>query len=51
VALLGGVWLAYAGGGARGSFCDRRIALWSLLVPLAMLLLVIVRDLARPLEL
>jgi uncharacterized membrane protein YoaK (UPF0700 family) len=49
--LLGAVWLAYAGGAAVGSYVDGQIALWSLLVPLAILALVIARDIVHPLAL
>ena len=51
VALLGAVFLLYAGGGLLGSFSDGRIRLWSLLVPIAVLLMVIAGDLRRPLQL
>lgn len=50
VALLGAVFLVYAGGGIAGSFSDGRIRLWSLLVPIAVLLSVIVADVRRPLH-
>lgn len=48
--LLGGVWLTYTAGGLLGSFCDSRVMLWSLLVPLAVLLSLIVMDLRRPFQ-
>jgi uncharacterized membrane protein YoaK (UPF0700 family) len=51
VLLLGSVWLAYAVGGVAGSLADRRLDLWALLVPLAILGAVIAVDLVRPLEL
>ncbi|MGH7123398.1 MAG: YoaK family protein [Stellaceae bacterium] len=51
VLLLGAVWLAYVGGGVLGSFSDSRIELWSLAIPLSILLFVIASDLRRPLEL
>lgn len=51
VALLGSVWLGYAAGAVLGSYLDGRIALWALLVPLAILLVVIGRDLRRPIAL
>ena len=44
-ALLGGVFLAYVAGGVAGSFSDARIELWSLLVPIAILVAVIAVDL------
>ena len=50
VALLGAVFLFYAGGGITGSFSDGHIRLWSLLVPISVLLAVILTDLRRPLE-
>jgi uncharacterized membrane protein YoaK (UPF0700 family) len=49
--ILAAVWLAYAGGGVLGSFCDGRLALWALAIPLAVLVAVIARDLHRPLSL
>ena len=49
--LLGAVWLTYVAGGVLGSFCDGRARLWSLLVPLAVLLVLVGVDLRRPLEL
>lgn len=49
--LLAAVWLTYVGGGVLGSFCDSRVALWSLLIPLGVLAAVIAADLRRPLEL
>ncbi len=51
VLLLAAVWLAYAGGATLGSFLDGRISLWALGIPLAILVLVIARDLQQPLEL
>jgi uncharacterized membrane protein YoaK (UPF0700 family) len=51
VLLLAAVWLAYAGGAILGGFCDEQVALWSLFVPLGVLLAVIVLDLRRPLDL
>jgi uncharacterized membrane protein YoaK (UPF0700 family) len=48
VRILAVVWLAYAGGGMLGSFLDSRLELWALVVPLALLLIVIARDLRRP---
>jgi uncharacterized membrane protein YoaK (UPF0700 family) len=50
VALLCVVFLLYVGGGVAGSFSDGRIRLWSLLVPIVVLLAVIMTDLRRPLE-
>jgi uncharacterized membrane protein YoaK (UPF0700 family) len=49
--LLAAIWLTYAGGGVLGSFCDGRIALWSLLIPLGVLAAVIATDVRHPLEL
>jgi uncharacterized membrane protein YoaK (UPF0700 family) len=49
--LLGAVWTAYAAGAVLGSYLDGRIALWALLAPLGVLVLVVVRDLVRPLTL
>lgn len=51
VLLLAAVWLAYAAGGIVGSLLDRRLELWALVVPLALLLVVIARDVRRPLQL
>jgi uncharacterized membrane protein YoaK (UPF0700 family) len=51
VLVLGAVFLAYASGGVLGSFCDGRIRLWSLLVPLAVLAALIAVDLRRRIEL
>lgn len=51
VAQLGAVFLVYVGGGVAGSFADGHIRLWSLLVPIAALLIVIAIDLRRPLQL
>ena len=51
VALLGAVFLLYVCGGVLGSFSDGRIRLWSLLVPIAVLVAVIAGDLRRPLQL
>jgi uncharacterized membrane protein YoaK (UPF0700 family) len=51
VLLLGAVWLTYVAGGILGSFCDSQVELWSLLGPLAVLLLLIAADLRRPFEL
>lgn len=51
VLLLGAVWLSYTSGAILGSFCNQRVALWSLLLPLGALLVVIGTDLHRPLEL
>jgi uncharacterized membrane protein YoaK (UPF0700 family) len=51
VRVLGAAWLGYVAGGVSGSFCDGRIRLWSLAIPLALLLAVIVGDLRRPLDL
>jgi uncharacterized membrane protein YoaK (UPF0700 family) len=51
VFLLGAVFLTYVAGAVLGSFCDGRIRLWSLLLPLAVLLTLIAIDLHRPLEL
>jgi uncharacterized membrane protein YoaK (UPF0700 family) len=51
ILLLASVWLAYAAGAVVGSFSDRQVKLWALLIPLAILLLVITRDLVHPLEL
>jgi uncharacterized membrane protein YoaK (UPF0700 family) len=49
VLLLGTVWIAYVGGGVLGSFCDRNLRLWSLLIPLALLVAIAARDIRRPL--
>jgi uncharacterized membrane protein YoaK (UPF0700 family) len=49
--LLAGVWLCYLGGATGGSILDEKIELWSLTVPLALLLVVVLGDLLRPLEL
>jgi uncharacterized membrane protein YoaK (UPF0700 family) len=49
--LLAAVWVVYVGGAILGSFCDGRVELWSLLIPLAVLAAVIATDLRRPLEL
>jgi uncharacterized membrane protein YoaK (UPF0700 family) len=51
ILLLGAVWLTYVAGGILGSFCDSQVELWSLLGPLAVLLLLISVDLRRPFEL
>jgi len=48
VVLLASVWSAYTAGGVLGSFCDGRIKLWSLALPLAVLAAIIARDLRRP---
>lgn len=50
VALLGAVFLLYAAGGIAGSFSDSRIQLWSLFVPIGVLLLVVALDLRRSIE-
>jgi len=50
-AILAAVWLAYTAGGVLGSYCDARVTTWSLLVPLAALLVVIAVDMHRPIEL
>jgi uncharacterized membrane protein YoaK (UPF0700 family) len=49
--LLGAVFLSYAAGGLMGSYCDGRIALWALLLPLAALASLIAADARRPLGL
>jgi uncharacterized membrane protein YoaK (UPF0700 family) len=51
VLLLAGVWLAYTAGAVLGSYVDQQVRLWSLSIPLAILLSVIARDLLHPLEL
>jgi len=51
ILLLAAVWSAYAGGAITGSYLDSRIELWALVIPLAILGLVIARDLVRPLTL
>jgi len=51
VLLLAAVWLAYTGGAVGGSYLDGQIELWALIVPLAILGLVIARDLVHPLRL
>jgi len=50
VLVLGSVFAAYAGGALVGSLLDSRIALWSLLIPLGVLLAAIELDVRRPLE-
>jgi uncharacterized membrane protein YoaK (UPF0700 family) len=51
IVLLGAVFLTYVTGGVLGSYCDSQIALWALLLPLAMLCSLIVIDLRHPLDL
>jgi uncharacterized membrane protein YoaK (UPF0700 family) len=51
IVLLAAVFFSYAAGGVSGSFCDGRIRLWSLLLPLTALLALIAIDLRDPLEL
>lgn len=51
VLLLASVWLSYASGGVLGSFCDTRIELWSLVIPLGVIAAVIAADIRRPLGL
>jgi uncharacterized membrane protein YoaK (UPF0700 family) len=48
VLVLAAVWLAYTGGGILGSFLDRKLDLWALGLPLGLLLMVIARDVRRP---
>jgi uncharacterized membrane protein YoaK (UPF0700 family) len=45
--LHGGVWASYLGGGVLGAFLALHWDLWSLTLPLAVLLVLIVVDVAR----
>jgi uncharacterized membrane protein YoaK (UPF0700 family) len=51
ILLLGAVWLTYVAGGILGSFSDSHLQLWSLLIPLVVLLLLISLDRRKPFEL
>jgi len=51
VLLLASVWLAYISGAVLGSYLDGPLELWALLLPLAVLVLVVLSDLSRPLVL
>ena len=47
VRLHGGVWASYLGGGVVGAFLAFRWDLWSLTLPLAVLVVLVAIDLAR----
>ena len=48
IALLGGIWVAYAGGGIAGSASDGWLALWSLVAPIVVLAAIVAHDLWHP---